>query len=120
VEEDTGYPFFIFSDDGSILLGGITLSNLRRGVAQCATLGYWMGAPHARRGHMTCAVQAMQQHAFASLGLHRIEAACLPRNEASIRLLQRTGFVREGFAQSYLKINGTWEDHILWACREGN
>jgi ribosomal-protein-alanine N-acetyltransferase len=116
--DGTGRPFFIFSSDSGQLLGGITLSNLRRGVAQCATLGYWIGEPFARRGHMSDAVAALKAHGFRDLGLHRIEAACLPRNTASVRLLERSGFEREGFAVSYLKINGLWEDHILWSCRE--
>jgi [ribosomal protein S5]-alanine N-acetyltransferase len=89
---------------------------VRRGVAQCATLGYWIGAPHARKGYMTGAVKALRAHAFYELSLHRLEAACLPSNMASIRLLERTGFDREGFARSYLKINGRWEDYILWSC----
>jgi ribosomal-protein-alanine N-acetyltransferase len=115
--EDAAFAFFIFSAAPEILLGGITLSNIRRGVAQCATLGYWIGAPHARKGYMTDAVKALRAHAFSELSLHRLEAACLPSNMASIGLLERTGFDREGFAKSYLKINGRWEDHILWSCR---
>lgn len=118
VDDDLGQSFFIFTSGGATLLGGINLSNLRRGVAQCATLGYWIGEPYARQGHMTRAVQALKPYAFTQLRLHRIEAACLPHNTASVRLLERTGFAREGLAPSYLKINGAWEDHILWACRE--
>jgi ribosomal-protein-alanine N-acetyltransferase len=115
--EDAAYAFFIFSMAQEALLGGITLSNVRRGVAQCATLGYWIGEPHARKGYMSDAVTALRSHAFSELSLRRLEAACLPSNTASIRLLERTGFEREGFAKSYLKINGRWEDHILWSCR---
>jgi ribosomal-protein-alanine N-acetyltransferase len=115
--DDAGYAFFIFATSPEILLGGITLSNIRRGVAQTGTLGYWIGETFARHGHMTCAVNALRAHAFSELSLRRLEAACLPSNEASIRLLERTGFEREGFAKSYLKINGRWEDHILWGCR---
>lgn len=118
--EDAAYAFFIFTTTPETLLGGVTLSNVRRGVAQCATLGYWIGAPHARKGYMTDAVNALRAHAFSELSLRRLEAACLPSNEASIRLLERTGFEREGFAKSYLKINGRWEDHILWSCRRGD
>ena len=111
--DDQAFPFFIWSDDGK-LLGAITLSNLRRGVAQMATLGYWIGAPFARQGFMTDAVAATINFARNNLELHRLEAACLPTNTASVQLLQRAGFAREGFAAAYLKINDRWEDHVLW------
>lgn len=114
---DTGYPFFIFSSGDEILLGAATLHHVRRGVAQSATLGYWVGESHARKSVMTRVLSALLPHAHSELRLHRIEAACLPRNEASIRLLEKSGFEREGYAKSYLKIAGTWEDHILWSHR---
>ncbi len=116
--DDTAYAFFIFAGGADVILGGITLSSVRRGVAQCGTLGYWIGEPFAQQGHMTHAVSVLRGYAFSTLGLHRLEAACLPANTASIRLLQRCGFEREGFAKSYLKINGRWEDHILWSCHQ--
>ena len=97
------------------MLGALTLSNVRRGVAQMATLGYWIGAPFARQGYMTDALQALLPFAFDHLHLHRVEAACLPRNDASIALLRRAGFEQEGLARSYLKINGAWQDHLLFA-----
>jgi [ribosomal protein S5]-alanine N-acetyltransferase len=112
--DDVAYPLFVFSADGETLLGAVTISNLRRGVAQMATLGYWVGATHARQGVMTDALAATIVFARTELQLHRLEAACLPANTASIRLLQRAGFAQEGAAHSYLKINGHWEDHILW------
>lgn len=113
--DEQAYAFFIFAQEPRALVGGVTLSNVRRGVAQTGTLGYWVGAPFARQGYMTRAVMALCTYVFSDLALHRIEAACLPTNTASIRLLERTGFMKEGFAKSYLKINGRWEDHILWA-----
>lgn len=112
--EDRAYAFFIFDVSGEKLVGALTLSNLRRGVAQMATLGYWIGAPFANRGYMTDALTAAITFARVDLDLHRLEAACLPANTPSVRLLQRCGFTREGFATSYLKINTQWEDHILW------
>ncbi len=113
-----GYAFFVFAraDDG--LRGGITLSNVRRGVAQTGTLGYWVGKPFARQGVMSDALRCMLRFAFDHLRLHRVEAACLPRNAASRGVLTRTGFREEGFAPKYLKINGTWEDHLLFAILE--
>jgi [ribosomal protein S5]-alanine N-acetyltransferase len=74
-----------------------------------------MGAPHARKGYMTAAVSALLPFAFATLRLHRVEAACIPSNAASIRLLEKTGFRREGYARQYLCIDGIWQDHLLFA-----
>jgi ribosomal-protein-alanine N-acetyltransferase len=113
--EDLGYAFLIFEAANDSLVGGLTLSNVRRGVTQAATLGYWLGVPHLGRGYMTEAARAAMTHAFDVLRLHRVEAAAQPNNAASIRVLERLGFTREGFARRYLKINGTWEDHVLFA-----
>lgn len=114
--EDLGHAFFIFRNADDVLLGGLTVSNIRRGVAQSASIGYWLGAPFVRRGHMTDAVGAVLPFGFGDLRLHRIEAACLPTNTASIQVLQRNGFQGEGLARRYLKINGRWQDHLLFAC----
>lgn len=115
IDEDIAYPYFIFSPDGETLVGALTLSNVRRGVAQTGTLGYWIGAPHARQGYMTSAVRLICDFAFRHLGLHRVEAACLPHNQASIGLLRKCGFAHEGLARGYLKIAGEWRDHLLFA-----
>ena len=115
MREGVAYPFLIFDISRHILVGGITLSNVRRGIAQTGTLGYWIGARHARRGYMTEAVRVLVRHAFEELGLHRVEAACIPANVASRRLLEKCGFRREGYARRYLRINGEWRDHLLFA-----
>jgi ribosomal-protein-alanine N-acetyltransferase len=115
IDEDAAYPYFIFDAQGQVLVGALTLSNVRRGVAQTGTLGYWIGFPHARKGYMTSAVRLTLDFAFRHLGLHRVEASCLPHNQASIRLLQKCGFAREGLARGYLKIAGEWRDHLLFA-----
>ena len=115
IDNDEAFAFLIFRDSDSVLLGGITLGHVRRGVAQTATLGYWMGAPHAGQRYMSRAVRAMVGFAFTTLNLHRLEAACLAHNAASIRLLQATGFHREGYARGYLRIAGIWQDHVLFA-----
>ncbi len=112
---DQGYAFLIFRTADNALVGGLTLANVRRGVAQAGSLGYWMGLPFARHGYMTAAVSAIIPFAFATLRLHRLEAACIPTNAGSIRLLENTGFVREGYARQYLCIDGTWQDHLLYA-----
>lgn len=110
----TGYGFLIFDRIDSVLVGGITLSNIRYGVAATGSLGYWTGAPHARQGYMTEAVACVLEHAFGPLGLHRVEAACLPHNDASRGLLLKCGFREEGLARGYLKIDGRWRDHVLF------
>jgi ribosomal-protein-alanine N-acetyltransferase len=115
---DESFAFLIFDSTADELLGGLTLGGVRRGVAQAATLGYWMGAPHAGKGRMTRAVAVATRYGFATLRLHRIEAACLPQNIASMTLLERNGFQREGLARAYLRINGAWRDHVLYALLE--
>jgi ribosomal-protein-alanine N-acetyltransferase len=115
IRNDLAYPFFLFKAGKGPLLGGLTLTNIRRGVAQAGSLGYWVGAPFARQGYMTRAVRALVPFAFDALRLHRLEAACIPSNQASIRLLETTGFTREGYAREYLCINGVWQDHLLFS-----
>jgi [ribosomal protein S5]-alanine N-acetyltransferase len=114
LRSDQSYAFLIFRSSDGRLVGGLTLANVRRGVAQAGSLGYWMGLPYVRHGHMTAAVRAVIPFAFNTLRLHRLEAACIPTNTASIRLLENTGFVREGYAREYLCINGIWQDHLLY------
>lgn len=113
VKEDLGYAFFIFGGPGRGLVGGITLSNVRRGVSQAAAIGYWIGKPHVRQGFASAALAAVTAFAFEEIRLHRLEAACMPDNTASMRTLERGGFNREGLARHYLKINGVREDHVL-------
>src|SRR5271155_2596945 len=112
---DQSYAFLIVRNSDNTLVGGLTLANIRRGVAQAGSLGYWMGLPYARQGYMTAAVRAIVPFAFTTLRLHRLEAACIPTNIGSIKLLENTGFAREGYAREYLCINGTWQDHLLYA-----
>jgi ribosomal-protein-alanine N-acetyltransferase len=111
---DLAYAFLIFRSDDNALVGGLTLANIRRGVAQAGSIGYWTGAQFARKGYMTAAVRALIPFCFQSLRLHRLEAACIPANTASIGLLEKTGFKREGYARGYLCINGIWQDHLLY------
>jgi [ribosomal protein S5]-alanine N-acetyltransferase len=111
--EQSGFAFLIFRRDDETLLGGVTLSNIRRGVAQSCSLGYWMSVRHAGRGYMRRAVDLILDFAFDDLRLHRVEAACIPGNDRSLGLLEKAGFVREGYARRYLLIDGRWQDHVL-------
>ena len=110
---DLGYGFHIFRKEDDRLIGGVNLNNVRRGVAQAGNLGYWMGEPFANQGYMSDALRALLPHAFHSLGLHRIDAACIPENQPSRHLLAKFGFREIGQAKGYLKINGEWRDHLL-------
>ena len=114
-QRDQGYAFFILHRGDDRLVGGININNVRRGVAQMASLGYWIGKPYARRGYMSEAIRVALAFAFEQLALHRCEAACLLHNHASQSALRRAGFREEGMAKRYLRINGEWQDHLLFA-----
>lgn len=110
----TGISFFVFENRSGSLTGGITLGNIRHGAAQSASIGYWMGERFAGRGLMGEALELVIEHSFRTLRLHRLEAACIPDNNRSVRVLEKAGFTREGLLRSYLKINGSWQDHFLY------
>ena len=98
------------------LVGGLTLANIRRGVAQAGTLGYWVGAPFARRANDRGGARALRQlhHTAAAPAGGRLHSD----NCRSVRLLEKNGFKHEGYAREYLCINGSWQDHLLYAaCR---
>ncbi len=113
--QGTALPLLMIRRDDNVLLGAITLDNIRRGPVQAGTLGYWIGQPHARHGYMREAITAVVHHAFNVLDLSRIEAACLRENTASRGVLEKCGFKYEGVAQSYLQIGGRWRNHVLYA-----
>ncbi|NEJ22630.1 GNAT family N-acetyltransferase [Rhizobium leguminosarum] len=108
-------PLFIFLKGDMTLVGGVTIGYIRRGAAQSCMIGYWMGERHAGQGHMFAALQMVIPYIFSGLELHRIEAACIPDNARSIRLLEKAGFQREGYLRGYLKINGQWHDHVMFS-----
>lgn len=118
--DDVGYAFFVLRKPDDVLVGGLTLTNVRRGVSQTCSLGYWMGEVHAGKGHMSAAVSAVLDYAFGPLGFRRMEAACVPTNGPSVRLLERVGFRREGLAREYLCIDGRWMDHALYGVLKGD
>lgn len=118
IRSDLSYPFFVFRKSDSLLMGGCTLSNVRRGVTQSAAIGYWIGERYSRHGHMYAALTTVLPFVFQVLALHRLEAACIPENEASRALLMKVGFREEGRARRYLQINGEWRDHVLFALLE--
>ena len=117
---DRAYSFLIFKSDDKILLGGINIGNVRRGVSQSASLGYWIGEKHSRNGYMKEALKLLIPSLFIDLRLNRIEAATLEENIASKNLLKKIGFKKEGVLRKYLKINGNWRDHILYGLLEND
>ena len=117
---DRAYSFLIFKTDDKTLLGGINIGNVRRGVSQSASLGYWIGEKHSRNGYMKEALKLLIPSLFIDLRLNRIEAATLEENIASKNLLKKIGFKKEGILRKYLKINGAWRDHILYGLLESD
>ena len=120
VREGLGLALFLVERSNEQLLGGITLTNIRRGATQSGTLGYWMGVDFAGRGFMAEAAGATIDFAFDLLKLHRIEAASMPENDRSVRLLKRLGFVPEGLARNYIQVNGRRRDHLLFSLLEND
>lgn len=108
-------PFLLIDPASGAVIGGATLDNIRKGPAMTATLGYWLGAAHCGRGLMTEALTGLTAHAFDKLGCSRIEAGVVHENTASHAVMARVGFTREGEARAYLKIDGRWRDHVLYA-----
>jgi ribosomal-protein-alanine N-acetyltransferase len=113
-DDDREYTFGIALPSGE-LAGRIRLSVVVRGPWQNANMGYYVSLESNGRGICTEAVGLTVRFAFERLGLHRVQAAVMPRNTASIRVLEKNGFRREGSAPRYLRINGVWEDHAIFA-----
>jgi ribosomal-protein-alanine N-acetyltransferase len=109
---DRGYAFGILHEDE--LVGRIALNNIVRGVFQNAYLGYFVGQEHNGHGIATDAVRTVVTHAFDELALHRVQAAVMLDNPGSMRVLEKSGFRREGVARHYLQIDGRWVDHVLF------
>ena len=112
-DEGRALPFVVVADGA--LVGGVNLNGIVRGVFGNAYLGYWIDEAHGGRGIATEAVRLAVSYAFVVGGLHRVQAAVIPRNTGSIRVLEKNGFREEGLALRYLRINGVWEDHKLFA-----
>lgn len=108
-------PFLLFRREDMTLMGGLTVGYIRRGAAQSCMIGYWMGEKYAGNGHMFAALKLAVPYIHTGLQLHRIEAACIPENWKSVRLLEKAGFEREGLLRKYLKINGEWRDHLMFS-----
>jgi ribosomal-protein-alanine N-acetyltransferase len=111
---DSAYGFGMFLLDGT-LIGEVSLGSVQRGPFQGASVGYWIDEAHAGHGYVPEGVVLILQYGFEVLGLHRIEAAIVPRNAPSRRVVEKLALREEGTAVSYLQIRGRWEDHIRYA-----
>ncbi len=112
--EDSSLRLFVFAKDAEqTVIGNVSFTNFRRGPLQATNLGYGLGAMHVGQGLMTEAIELALRFVFGRLAMHRIEANYIAENVRSGRLLQRLGFVVEGFARDYLFIDGRWRDHVL-------
>ena len=105
---------FVITVDGQ-LAGQLTVSNIVGGSAQFASIGYWIDQRYAGRGHTPLAVAMACDHCWFDRGLHRVEVAIRPENAASLRVVEKLGFVEVGYAPRYLHIDGEWRDHRLFA-----
>ncbi len=112
-QQDREYSLMIFDKKSGALLGGISFNEVRRNSTAAATLGYWMGLPYVGQGFMREAIKPALEFAFIQLRLMRVEASCLPGNEASLKILRGAGFREIGLSKSYMQIGGKWKDHVL-------
>ena len=113
IDDESELPLLLRCQESGAMLGMVVFSSISRGPAQMCNLGYHLAEKAQGQGFLTEALPAVLGHVFGTLGLHRVQANYMPRNERSGRLLRRLGFVVEGYARDYLCINGRWEDHIL-------
>ena len=113
---DEAYSFLIFEKPNLQLIGEININNVQRGVVQSCSIGYWISENKMGLGFMSEAISLIRKFTFDELELHRIEAACLEKNQRSLNTLKKNYFNIEGVAKKYLKINGKWQDHILLSC----
>ena len=114
-EEGTGYQFGIYTIKDSLLIGQVSINNVVLGVANYADMGYFIHPDYQGGGRMTAAVKLAVAYGFRALKLNRVQAAVLPSNKGSQRVLEKNGFQFEGTARKYLKINGKYQDHQIYA-----
>jgi len=111
-----GYVFITsLRESREPIVGRVALTSVTRGPFQSAQLGYWIDAGYVGRGLISEAVDLVLGFAFDTLALHRVQAAVMPRNAPSRRILEKRRFREEGYAARYLRIAGRWEDHLLFA-----
>ena len=110
---DQAYSFLIYKSDNEDFIGEVNISNVQRGIIQSCTIGYWIAKDCESKGMMSESLELVKEFIFNELKLHRIEAACLPHNMPSLKVLLKNGFIKEGTARKLLKINDKWQDHTV-------
>ena len=110
---DQAYSFLIFKSDNEDFIGEVNISNVQRGIIQSCAIGYWIAKDCEGKGMMSESLELVKKFIFNELKLHRIEAACLPHNKPSLKVLLKNGFIKEGTARKLLKINDKWQDHTV-------
>ena len=118
ISNDEAYPFLIFDIKTEELIGELNINNVQRGVLQSCSIGYWISKDKIGLGFMSESINLIKNFIFNVLHLHRIEAACLESNVSSLNVLKNNDFHFEGIARKYLKINGKWQDHLIYSCLE--
>lgn len=119
-EADKNYAFGIFAKENQELIGEISLSRVARGPLQRCMVGYSLDSHFNGKGFTTEAVSLAVEFAFIELKLHRVEAGVMPSNTGSMRVLEKAGFHKEGLEQKGVMINGSWEDHFIFAILSGH
>jgi len=117
LENGFAHGFVIARCDGDTMIGVININDPIMGGFRSASLGYYAAAPYCGRGYMTEGLALVLDQAFTALDLHRLEANVQPENAASLALVRRLGFHKEGFSPAFLKVGGAWRDHERWAMR---
>ena len=115
INRGNAFGFLVARQEDDALVGVININNVIMGGFRSGHLGYYGNAPYSRRGYMSAGLALVLDQAFTTLGLHRVESNVQPENEASLALVRRLGFRKEGFSLAYLKIGGAWRDHERWA-----
>ena len=110
---DQAYSFLIYKSDNEDFIGEVNISNVQRGIIQSCTIGYWIAKDCEGKGMMSESLELVKEFIFNELKLHRIEAACLPHNMPSLKVLLKNGVIEEGTARKLLKINDKWQDHTV-------
>ena len=112
---DEAYSFLIFKNENTEFIGELNISNIQRGIIQSCSIGYWIAKKYEGLGMMSESLELIKSFIFHQLKLHRIEAACLPHNSPSLKVLLKNGFKIEGTARKLLKINNKWQDHTVFS-----
>ncbi len=112
---DQAYSFLCFEKHNKVLLGGINISNIQRGVIQTCNIGYWLGEKNTGKGYMQESIKALIPYIYEQLKIHRIQAFTLEDNIPSRKLIEKVNFKKEGVLREAMQINNEWRDHVIYS-----